>query len=244
MVTVASSSTAETSGGTTIVIPAPSSIGVGDYLFVLLNGNTQQTPDGWTVLGSNGTVPQIVLYAKIADASDAIATDFTFTGTNNSTRKGALLRITGGPSSAIATVSLVSTTSSTRNPSFVNGVTPIRANSLMLLCIRANSILAPNSLDSIGITTDDPGGWSLIGNESGDSQRMAIVAHALRASTSDTGTYTCNLTSDDTTNSWAAYAVAIEPSGSSNRLTASGRLSATGRLTATGRLSASGRLTA
>lgn len=93
----------ESSGSTPIVIPKPTSLASGDMMvavvFAMEPVSTMSPPAGWTLKASrnNATFLLTQIYAKVADSSDAAASNFTFTNnvSAGSAIGGFIIRLTG-----------------------------------------------------------------------------------------------------------------------------------------------------
>ncbi|PQO39347.1 hypothetical protein C5Y96_05695 [Blastopirellula marina] len=71
-----------TNDATTIVVPAPSGIQVGDLLLGILSArlfSSVAPPAGWLTVIYSGPNDFHCIWYKFADASDTVASDFTFT---------------------------------------------------------------------------------------------------------------------------------------------------------------------
>lgn len=101
---VESTSTVTTLTARPLVLTKPTGLAVGDMLlaFVVQNAGssaTLSTPSGWTAVLANDqdsdTKTSGAAFAKIADAGDVAASDFSFTTNNASSLMGVLYRISG-----------------------------------------------------------------------------------------------------------------------------------------------------
>lgn len=130
----------EESDDDTLTIAKPASLAANDLLVAVL-ASTGQTiawdvPTNWTSLinRSSGAVNTRVLW-KIADSSDASASDFTFTNADTSTmsRAGILYRITGTFGGAGNLAADGFDTSSDASPSYSSGVDPNGSTALLIM---------------------------------------------------------------------------------------------------------------
>lgn len=156
--------------GQTLVITKPSGLAVGDLMICHLSavgdtGDPNTTlwtaPANWTSLiaeHDTATSPKLALdvFYKVADSSDAAATDFTFTKQDNDVgwTNGAIYRISGGVSTSMQSASSLVRGSTT--PTYANTLTPIAPNSLFIFLVTAVVNAASGSVASYAIATDNP----------------------------------------------------------------------------------------
>lgn len=127
--------------GAGLTITKPTSLAVGDLMIAFLwggrNAGDWSTLSGWTKLGSavttDGTDANMTVLAKVADSGDTAASDFTFTPHASHEEKfGLVARITGTFSAGIGSL-IVSDFDTDVTSSATGGVTPVAANSLLLM---------------------------------------------------------------------------------------------------------------
>ncbi len=193
-VAIASSSTSST--GT---LTKPSGLAVGDLMVAVLftaTSTTWNTLLGWTAVGTaqdsieNG-LARVSVQAKIAEASDVSATDFTFTGPT--AHKTQLFRITSGGIFSGTIASLIvsdfdSDATGATPTSFPGGVTPNFANSLLILGAIQNSTAQSVTLSAPAVTNNNPATWTI--QDSGAASAVSfIVASATYTVATTTGAY-------------------------------------------------------
>lgn len=95
------------STGTTVVIPKPTGLAVGNVLLAFIYSSKDtgaavaapSTPAGWTLISSydgGTTVIKLRVFAKVADSSDVAASNFSFTVDQTDTASvGSLFRLSG-----------------------------------------------------------------------------------------------------------------------------------------------------
>lgn len=228
-VTVASSNTA-TGSTNSLVITKPTGLASGDLMVCFLSGNPNggviDTPSGWTSAQSTSStfVMQKTIW-KVADSTDASATNFTFTRTANSTFFGCLARITGQDTTTpIATSN--SATMGTTNTITITTVTPSKSNSLLMLGGVALSAGSPRSFSGYATANNNPT-WTEIQDTGAISGRYAGLAYATYSPSSATGN--CTISLSNTEDESSGHIVVINPLGDSYSITASvGSFSLTG----------------
>lgn len=143
-VAFASSSTGTNSGDSALVITKPTGLAAGDVLVAFclraFDGSGFSTPSGWTLLQSqaDGTAYSVSVFAKVADSTDAAASNFSFSvasATGDGTA-GALCRITGESFTSVAAniASVDGTATGTSSLSYT-GLTPVGPNSLLVMFV-------------------------------------------------------------------------------------------------------------
>lgn len=162
------SSNATTGTNGTVVITKPTSLAAGDLMVAIVGDNSNKdwdTPSGWTRVTSvtvsfDGSA---VVFAKIASAGDAAATDFTFTLTSPlgaEDVEGVLYRVTGTLASAnnIYAYSAVGGTEAVTDTfRSTTGITPSVASSLLIMYFRILcSDSDNNAMSAYAIQTSDP----------------------------------------------------------------------------------------
>jgi len=139
---------------TSIVITKPTGLAEGDLMVAILGSDETDgfnTPSGWTALesvtlSSPDTYSANVFY-KVADAGDVAASDFTFSPPDQAIIGGGILRISGAAANFVT-----DTGTSTSNVAvYTGGVTPLSAETLMIICGVNGSQLTTSGYN---ITTD------------------------------------------------------------------------------------------
>lgn len=127
--------------GADLTITKPTSLAAGDLIMAFLwggrNAGDWSTLSGWTRLGSavttDGSDANMTVLAKVADAGDAAASNFTFTPNASHEEKfGLVARITGNFTGGISSL-IVSDFDTDVTNSATGGVTPVATNSLLLM---------------------------------------------------------------------------------------------------------------
>jgi hypothetical protein len=200
-VAIASKSTS--SSGT---LTKPTGLAVGDLMVAVLFSTGPQadqapaawnTLSGWTALGSasdtiaNG-LASVSVQAKIAEASDVAASDFTFTG-GSVQHKTQLFRITSigefsGAISGLIVSDFDSDASGATPTTFSGGVDPNFANSLLILGAIQNTTAQSITLSSPAVTNSNPATWTTEDSGGGGDVGF-IVASATFAPATVTGNY-------------------------------------------------------
>lgn len=136
-----------TAYGTTAVITKPTGLAVGDLMVAIIASNsttstTINTASGWTSVGQSSTaVGSVSIQIKIAEAADVSASTFTFTDDDAIRVTGGILRVTGAPTliGSVVADSETDSYNSTQTPtiSFTTSLTPIVANSLVVIGLQA-----------------------------------------------------------------------------------------------------------
>jgi hypothetical protein len=156
--TVQSVSTTAFATSSSVTITKPTGVSVGDLLIaqisIVLDTDTISTLSGWTHVISNQPAgpTKTSIQWKIADSSDAAASNFTFNASGVGTIGGAMIRIDGfvtPPSLNYSAIRVVNN----NNPSFANTVTPTAINSLLLFFVFGNE---NGSVGSYAIATSNP----------------------------------------------------------------------------------------
>lgn len=195
-------STQTNSGTNTTVITKPVSLAVGDAMLGAIwagttNGNgTATAPAGWTQKQSVGFFwGTQYLFWKVADAADAAATNFTFTGGGTGTRLiwGSVTRVTGG-----AATTPIDQASQAAQSGGVSGfstgtITPTAANSLCFIFTCGGDSTAYRTVSGYAYVTNNPT-WTEaydlnMPTDLGDFIEISM-AYASRAQTTATGNAT------------------------------------------------------
>ncbi len=190
-VAVASHATAYSSSGTSLVISKPSDLAVGDLMLAQIRnddgGNGITLPSGWTSLSSTFNPFNFVyLHYKYATSGDVAASNFTWTASNSTIMAGGIIRVTS-PSPLIGSVFLAGGQSNSATPSISTGVTPTRADSLIVQFWFYQS----NSNDSLGgyaIATSNPT-WTEQYDVAMEADAGMTCAWAVRPQTTSTGAW-------------------------------------------------------
>ena len=189
-ITVASSSTAYSASGTSLVIAKPSGLAVGDLMLAQIrndDGNSITLPSGWSTLTSTFNPFNFVyVHYKYADSGDVAASNFTWTLPSSVISAGGILRITGA-SPLIGSAFLAGGQSNTATPSFATGVTPTRPDSLLVQFwfYMGNSNA---SLGGYAIVTSNPT-WTEAYDVGMESNAGITCAWAVRPQTTSTGAW-------------------------------------------------------
>lgn len=143
MASYASHDSAWDQTGGSVTVTKPTGLAAGDlmvaFVTVLNLTSAPDTPSGWTAVTNVTTSGRYVqLFAKVADSSDAAASNFTFThGTGSAELHVLLYRVTGTFTSAAniyATAAAVAGSEPSSNVfRYTNGITPNTASSLLIL---------------------------------------------------------------------------------------------------------------
>ncbi len=179
---------------TSITIAKPTGLAAGDlmvaFLAILDAASTIDVTSGWTDSGvgelngsSLGTTFRGRVLYKVADSSDAAASNFTFTLTGGNTDfvGGSIHRISGQNANQPIDVKVGFFTTDSATPSLATGLTPSYANELYLFC---TAWTGGTGISSQAIATDNPT-WT----EDFDtvSTLGLAVAHATRSATTALG---------------------------------------------------------
>lgn len=192
-ITVASSSTAYSASGTSLVITKPTGLAVGDLMLAQIRnddgGSGITLPSGWTSLSSTFNPFNFVYtHYKYADSGDVAASNFTWTAANSTIMAGGILRITGA-SPLIGSVVLAGGQSNSATPSIATGITPTRANSLIVQ-FWFYSQNTNNSLGGYAIATSNPT-WTEQYDVANEADAGMTCAWAVRPQTTSTGAWSC-----------------------------------------------------
>lgn len=202
------------------VITKPTSLAVGDIMIAHMgfadaftNATSVTPPSGWTQIyfKSNGNLQSYYAW-KVADSSDAAATNFTFTSNASGSplplSQGYILRITGGRSATLIYASSSNTgTSSTASSTTI---TPTAPNSLILFLINEAGGSTLTGTSGYAMVTDNPSWTELYDNvnNNGSNYSAIVCGYALRTAVTATGTISATISASET---WNAVAIAIEP---------------------------------
>lgn len=179
----------------------PSGLAAGEMMvaFCYRDIDDFTTPSGWTKLGtvlSGSGTDRLTVFAKVADSSDAAASNFSFTpsGTSGADTSVVLVRVTytaaGFTSPAVNIVSSIVTDDSTGGENFISGsgVTPLRANSLLLMS--AGTLESVNiDFSAYAVANNNPS-WTEITDKTPSSTEMVYgAAYGSYAAATATGSY-------------------------------------------------------
>lgn len=191
-VSVASSSTAYSGSGTSLVITKPTGLAVGDLMLAQIrhdNGDGITNASGWTTLSSTfNPFNNVRLCYKYADSGDVAASNFTWTLGSSTVSAGGIIRVTGA-SPLIGSAVLAGGQSNSATPSISTGVTPTRADSLLVQFWFYQS----NTNDSLGgyaIATSNPS-WTEAYDVAMEADAGMTCAWAVRPQTTSTGAWSC-----------------------------------------------------
>jgi hypothetical protein len=197
------SSAAATDTDGTVTVTKPSGLAAGD-LMVAFCANPGQagdinTPSGWTLMAAynaedDSNLNEVRVFAKIAEASDASASDFTFSHSSPAGEQSAVLyRITGTFASVnniYAIVAQIGSDTADDVYRFSTGITPSVANSLLIMFVSSFGNGSNDSpVDTYTLQTDNPT-WTERHDASYNSQDFNYAtATATRTETTATGYY-------------------------------------------------------
>jgi hypothetical protein len=180
--------------GTTTNPTKPTALSVGDLMVVLYHARkfsattTITPPAGWTTIEYlTGTTIAGGAYYKIADASDVLASDYAFTGTNDQ-HSWFIYRISGFDAGDVLDGSASASDDATASSMSMAGYTPVNNNTFNFISFCSNG----NSKTTSGYAhaTNDPT-WT----EEYDVQQIAVqssIAVATRPSSGATGNISLN----------------------------------------------------
>lgn len=190
----------------TIVVTKPSGLAAGDLLIGFCSQRNSSgawdTPSGWTLI-VNQSGPgdlEISIFAKVASAGDAAASDFTFTYSPSSNKVEVVLYAVSGTFAStnnIYTQTLQATTEAvTDTVRSTSGIIPAAANSLMIMyfytvCTDSDN----NAYSSYALQTDDTT-WTERADmqDNGGTNVVRIgTATATRSAVTDTGYFEASI---------------------------------------------------
>lgn len=161
MAAYASSDSATGTGSA--VVTKPTGLAAGDLMVAIVSdrgsnfeSGEPSTPSGWTAIVSetSDAAVGIAVFAKVADAGDAAAANFTFSHSNGSAPvAAAMYRITGTFTSAVnvyRSVANIGTEPSADVFRFANGITPDVASTLLIMGVTGYS--SSNGFDDSNAT--------------------------------------------------------------------------------------------
>lgn len=185
-------------GDSNLVISKPSGLADGDIMVAFLYRNGDglgfATLSGWALVEdvNNGSFSTTVL-AKKADSGDVAASTFTFSpdSTSGDNSAGSIVRVSGNFTQVVTTYLAdaggVDTSSGGENAVAYTGLTPVAANSLLLMFIGTTN--GSNDVDVSGyaVANNNPT-WTEIANVNQTYADYGI-AHGSYASASATGNF-------------------------------------------------------
>lgn len=193
------SSNSANGGASSVTITKPTGLTAGDLMVGIISADSQSltTPSGWTLLDdveSAAFTQHVAVFVKVADSSDAAATNFTFTCGGSTPIEGVLYAISGTFTGAanVYAYSLDNTGTEPVGDTFrcPVGITPTTASSLLIMYIRlVCGDSDNNSISSYALQTDDPT-WTERAElqDNGGSNSMRIgTATATRTAVTATG---------------------------------------------------------
>lgn len=201
--------------GTSVVVTKPTGLAAGDLMVAFVtegnSGGTPSTPSGWTLItnindiGLSGV--DTYCFAKIADAGDAAASNFTFSYSGTSTSIEAILyRITGTFASTNNIYAFASDNAGSEVSDvfdFSPGLTPNVASSLLIFHAHGdfNGTNTSPTVSAFALETSNPTWTEDVDGHSNDTNRSYAAAHATRTETTATGYYR------------VSYSVAVDNAG-------------------------------
>ena len=197
---------------TTCVVTKPTGLTAGDLIVAIIavrSSSITITPaSGFTadISETGQTGVQIRTFSKIADGTDAAATDFTFTLSASERNKGAIVRISGSATSSWLNTSSKNFSNSNSTTADTGTVTPSVANCMFILT-SANTQSSAN-YSAWAMATSDPGFTEIMDAFYSDAQNihLGIAISAIRPETTGTGNFT--LTQGNETQTTIALAFA------------------------------------
>jgi hypothetical protein len=234
--TVASTAvTAETSA-TSITITKPTSLAATEMLIAVImeeDGGVPSTPAGWTLVHSQASVSSMssrtfAFFAKVADSSDAAASNFTFaTSSGTHVLSGVLLRLTGAAEDTSLSVGGGNIAfNNTSMPTLSISVTPQTTDSVVVAVLGAGALSAASTVANPVISGTNPS-WTEL-NQQTDGNIIYATYYADQASaaeiTSITGTITTRQSTTDDVMALISVGAATDASGGNTLLTTTGTL--------------------
>jgi hypothetical protein len=220
------SAVARASSNSTVTVTKPTGLAAGNLMVAFVStfnndsiGYTLNTPSGWTggitdVVASDGANRGTVgAVYKIADSSDAAASNFSFTvnGGTADLIAGVMYRITGN-SATVLNASNGDQAANTASPSIAAGITPSIADCLLLqhwASISGSS--TTKSFSSYAIATSNPT-WTEGYDDAGGTTLSVGGAYANRPETTATGNVSVSIAGGDGGQDNAMMILAIKPS--------------------------------
>lgn len=186
-IALASSATTSPASSSTLTITKPTGLAAGDVLVAHVSAdasNNFSTPSGWTSIVSElSDALRMRVYWKVADSTDAAATNFSFSTTGGASNVwGGLIRVTGATTIDVTNTALA--TNSTNTNKVVSTVTPTLP-SLLFLILASHSDSATRTFSTYAMVTDNPT-WSEA-YDFGGSNLSSACGYAVRTATTATG---------------------------------------------------------
>lgn len=180
--------------GTSLVITKPTSLAAGDLMVAIISvfgsSPTVSTPTGWALTGEANNVNNgIYVFMKIANSSDAAASNFTFAGSWAVSAGGSIMRFTGAEPSTPSDQINIGTLSGTAYSG--TGITPIRESTYMVIATNYNDGSSGRTTSGYAIGTDNPS-WTEVADSTTSTKGFAI-AYGSRPQTTATGTDSATL---------------------------------------------------
>lgn len=182
-----------------IVITKPTGLAATDMMVALIHifGNaTVTTPSGWTqgTPQTSSTSQSLTYLYKIADSTDAAASNFTFNLSGSVDVAGGILRVTGQAFTTLLDSHDQDTNTNDGGGTltFSGGVTPTNAGSLLIMAIGTNSDQQNGNYGSNALATDNPSwteAWEVEKNLTDNNNYVHQVAYAVRPEVTATGNY-------------------------------------------------------
>lgn len=224
----------------TIAIPKPSGLSVGDLMVAIsycYDASSNTCPAGWTQIQYNNVVSDLSLLTawKIATSDDVSASTFTFGTATTAIRSGSILRFNGNHATTPISASnnAVPAFGGLLNPTFAMTVTP-SANNILIFVTEQVGDGYTGAVSNYAIATDNPT-WTEIrddGSTSGSDGWASIAVSSVRSQTSATGDSSVTGGYNAYHPDWLGHLIAIAPAPTSTNypITASqGSFSLTGQ---------------
>lgn len=213
-VSLASQQTVSNTTPESLTITKPTSLAAGDLLIAGVSASTGgassksfDTPAGWTELqqvseDSNNTM--LAVFAKIADGSDAVASNFTFTASGTTSEMsngiGILSRVTSDNGFGTVANHLGSASGTASGTSFsAGGVTTNYSSELLLMFAASERVDGDQNFSSYAVANSDPT-WTEeedIYQETGGIAINMAFASSTYASAGDTGNFSFSVSTSE-----------------------------------------------
>lgn len=202
-------------GETSIVITKPSGLAAGDLMIAVLavtGPNQAYTATGWDELFANN-IPnfnfKMNCLVRVADSSDAAATNFTFNvNASGDSKVGALLRITGSSFSGLANcIADTDDVAADTTPTYTGGVTPVGSTALLIMGCFSGGL---GTSSAYAIANNNPSWTERADISVNDAEDITLaVATADYAFATATGDYSLSITDGTET---GGYIIAVSES--------------------------------
>lgn len=191
-----------TTGTGTLTITKPTGLAVGDLMLAFCSGkegaNSWLDETGWTApaetMNADGVISRV--YAKIADAGDVAAANFTFDCQDTNAVVGLMYRISGATTNLarIKISSALGGSGASATQTYANTITP-DADSLIFLHFTVKDVAPTNS--TYAIANNNPGSWTeqLDRQNTNLTDCAAANASATRPEATATGNASCTWSS-------------------------------------------------